>query len=121
MGIEISELEEVVEKLEIVGLTSDARVVRAAIGFIREHPERDVPGADEAVENIRDSTIESLMVVAMMGESADRRSFARVAANIAEDRHSAGSTAARCTIAILLRHGLRAANDFADDLEHHES
>lgn len=43
-----------------------------------------------------------------------------VAANIAEDRYSAGSTAAKVTISILLKHGLKAAQNFAADLEHHE-
>jgi hypothetical protein len=112
----MEELEDAARKLEVAGLKGDASVVRAAIAFIREHPERDAPGADEAVENVNDSMIRDLMI-----KATDRRGFARVAANNAEDRYGAGSTAARCAIAILLRHGIKVATDFADDLEHHES
>lgn len=49
-----------------------------------------------------------------------RRDFAKVAANIAEDRYGAGSTAARSALAIHLMHGLEMAEAFAADLEHHE-
>lgn len=50
----------------------------------------------------------------------DRLGFAGVAMNIAEDRYSAGSTAARATLIIALRHGIGAAEDFMADLAHHE-
>lgn len=56
----------------------------------------------------------------LLNEAEDRKGFARLAGNIAEDRYSAGSTAARATIYILLHHGYQAAVDFAADLEHHE-
>lgn len=54
-------------------------------------------------------------------EGTTRRDFAMVAANITQDRYSAGSSAARATLIILLRHGLEAAKEFLDDLGHHEN
>lgn len=111
----MEELEEAAQKLEIAGLKGDARVVRAAIDFVKEHPERDAPCADTVMDDVGDSMIRD-----MMRKATTRRDFAGVAMNIAEDRYSAGSTAARCAIAILIRHGITAAVDFAKDLEHHE-
>lgn len=51
----------------------------------------------------------------------NRLDFAKVAANITEDRYSAGSTAARAVVYILLTHGHEAAENFVKDLEHHEN
>lgn len=50
----------------------------------------------------------------------DRRARAMVAANIADDRYHAGSTAAKAAVFILIEHGWEAVKWFIDDLEHHE-
>lgn len=49
-----------------------------------------------------------------------RRDYAYYAMQVAEDRYSAGSDAARATIVILLKHGVQAAIDFMKDIAHHE-
>lgn len=61
------------------------------------------------------------MIRDMMLEAKDRKDYARVAANITEDRYGASSTAAMCAIVILLQHGVEMATDFVKDLEYHES
>ena len=53
-------------------------------------------------------------------ECRTRRDYARIAMRIAEDRYSAGSSAVRVALIILLRHGVQAAIDFMADLRHHE-
>lgn len=53
-------------------------------------------------------------------KATTRRDFAVIAANVVEDRYEAGSTAARLALIIALRHGIKAATDFVDDLAHHE-
>ena len=50
----------------------------------------------------------------------ERKDFAMVAANIARDRYSAGSTAAAAVLYIAAHHGIEAAINFVRDLEHHE-
>lgn len=74
--------------------------------------------AAEVAENLLDNF--DRFLVDRLREGKDRRDFAMVAANITEDRYSAGSTAARATLIILLQHGLQAAQEFMADLEHHE-
>lgn len=77
--------------------------------------ERDEVLADDLIDDAgRD-------ISQMMREAKDRRGYARVAANIAEDRYGAGSAAARCAVAIFLKHGIVVARNFIADLEHHES
>jgi hypothetical protein len=53
-------------------------------------------------------------------EAKDSRGRAGVAAQIARDRYGAGSTAAFCTISIMLQHGVEEAIEFAKNLRHHE-
>lgn len=53
-------------------------------------------------------------------DATSRGGFASVAANIAYDRYSAGSTAARAAIYIFAHYGFQAAKDFVADLQHHE-
>lgn len=77
--------------------------------------EQAIQTAEELIDNMNSLDRQE------MRKAATRHDRARIASNIAQDRYSAGSTAARCTIAILLRDGVEAAIDFANDLEHHES
>lgn len=56
-----------------------------------------------------------------MRTATTRGERSRIASAITQDRYNAGSTAAKHTIAILLRDGIEAAEHFAADLEHHES
>lgn len=79
-------------------------------------------GSDQALE-AADDLLDGLDRFLLQGQfrgSTTRREFAMVAGNIAQDRYSAGSTAARGTLIILLRHGLQAAKDFMADLAHYE-
>lgn len=53
-------------------------------------------------------------------EAKGRKDFASISCTVASDRYSAGSTAARIALFVLLNHGPDAALDFIADLEHHE-
>ena len=53
-------------------------------------------------------------------DAKSRADLGMVAANITEDRYSAGSTAARCVLVIIDLYGYEAAKCFMDDLDHHE-
>ena len=81
------------------------------------------PGCNEAVgqaDDLLDGMSRHDPITDRLREGKTRRDFAMVAANITEDRYSAGSTAARATLIVLLKHGMKAAKDFVADLEHHE-
>jgi hypothetical protein len=72
-------------------------------------------GADDLIDKIYDSFIRS-----KIREGKTRGDFSAVAASISQDRYNGGSLGARAALAIMLMHGIQAATDFADDLEHHE-
>jgi hypothetical protein len=71
--------------------------------------------AERLLDGINDNVIED-----PIRRGKTRREFAAAAMNIPEDRYSAGSTGARAALAILLLHGLKAAEEFVADIEHHE-
>jgi hypothetical protein len=98
----------------------DGRRVVAAWNFCRGIPTETLEQAEMLADEIMDDMNSHGFIRQLMAEAKDRRGFARVAANIAEDRYGAGSNAARCTIVIMLRHGLEMAKAFVEDLEHHE-
>jgi hypothetical protein len=77
--------------------------------------------ATEKAESILDDMPRFGFIRDLMIKAKTRSEFGGVAANIAEDRYSAGSSAAQCCIVIMLRHGVDAALDFAKDLGYHES
>jgi hypothetical protein len=85
------------------------------IPLIQPSGSEAVAAAESLLEGISDQFIEE-----RISDGKTRRDFAIAAANITEDRYSAGSTAARAALAILLMHGLEAAREFVSDLEHHE-
>lgn len=78
--------------------------------------EQAIQTAETIIDELPWPLLKSWMI-----DASTRSLRGRIAANIAEDRYGAGSTASKCTIAILLRDGVEAAIDFANDLEHHES
>lgn len=78
----------------------------------RDNPE-DIRLADDLADELHDRTD--------VRAAKSRHDFARLAANISEDRYSAGSQAALVTLICYLRFGYAAAYNFTKDLQHHES
>lgn len=78
---------------------------------------------DEIKENKIDDLLGKIndqFIRERIDEGSTEKDYAIAAMNITEDRYSAGSTAAICTIIIMLRHGVEMAVSFAENLEHHE-
>jgi hypothetical protein len=70
---------------------------------------------DDLIDKIYDDSVRQ-----KLRSGKERGDFARAAATISQDRYNGGSLGARAALAIMLSHGIQAAADFADDLEHHE-
>ena len=79
---------------------------------------------DEADQAVLDDLIDNMNNVAgdrsIAERATTRHDFAGIAMRIADDRYTAGSTAATITIICLLKFGTQAAINFAKDLDHHE-
>lgn len=71
--------------------------------------------ADDMIDGLGDNHLRKLV-----RDGKTRRDFGVIAANIAEDRHGAGSSAALVAIYVLLTYGVQAAEDFVADMWHHE-
>ena len=80
-----------------------------------EDKDQDKDKAEQLLDNLNDQFLQGLVA-----DAKDSSGFTRVAANIAQDRYSAGSSAARITIYIMLVHGYQMAVDFMNDLDHNE-
>ncbi len=76
---------------------------------------------DDLLDNVNNMGGERTILGAdYVCEETRRRAFAGLAARISDDRYSGGSNGAISAIIIMHKHGVKAAIDFAKDLQHHE-